>query len=185
MDLLDLSVGGVTAEELYRCVHCGLCLNQCPTYLELGLETESPRGRLALMKAVAEGRFGYTDRLVEHMELCLLCRACEAACPSGVPFGSLMTETRARIEAQTSRPFIERTARNIAFKHLFPHQGRLGLAFRMLSLYQASGIQWLVRKSRMLKLLPTRLVPHGVDASQAGLQPIPPGQGEERTGEGG
>ena len=55
MDLLDLSVGGVTAEELYRCVHCGLCLNQCPTYLELGLETESPRGRLALMKAVAEG----------------------------------------------------------------------------------------------------------------------------------
>ena len=150
-------MGGVTAEELYRCVHCGLCLNQCPTYLELGLETESPRGRLALMKAVAEGRFGYTDRLVEHMELCLLCRACEAACPSGVPFGSLMTETRARIEAQTSRPFMERTARNIAFKHLFPHQGRLGLAFRMLSLYQASGLQWLLRKSRVLKLLPTRL----------------------------
>ena len=70
VDLLDLSVGGVTAEELYRCVHCGLCLNECPTYLELGLETESPRGRLALMKAVAEGRFGYTDKLVEHMDLC-------------------------------------------------------------------------------------------------------------------
>ena len=157
MDLLDLSIGGVTAEELYRCVHCGLCLNQCPTYLELGLETESPRGRLALMKAVAEGRFGYTDRLVEHMELCLLCRACEAACPSGVPFGSLMTETRARIQAQTSQPFIERTARNFVFKHLFPYQGRLGLVFRMLSLYQASGVQWLVRKSRMLNLLPTRL----------------------------
>lgn len=157
MDLLDMSVGGVTAEELYRCVHCGLCLNQCPTYLELGLETESPRGRLALMKAVAEGRFGYTNRLVEHMELCLLCRACEAACPSGVPFGSLMTETRARIQAQTSQPFIERAARKFVFKHLFPHQGRLGLVFRMLSLYQASGAQWLVRKSRVLKLLPTRL----------------------------
>ena len=176
MDLLDLSVGGVTAEELYRCVHCGLCLNQCPTYLELGLETESPRGRLALMKAVAEGRFGYTDRLVEHMELCLLCRACEAACPSGVPFGSLMTETRARIEAQTSRPFIERTARNIAFKHLFPHQGRLGLAFRMLSLYQASGLQWLVRKSRMLKLLPTRLAHMESMLPKLSFSPYPRGK---------
>ena len=177
MDLLDLSVGGVTAEELYRCVHCGLCLNQCPTYLELGLETESPRGRLALMKAVAEGRFGYTDRLVEHMELCLLCRACEAACPSGVPFGSLMTETRARIEAQTSRPFIERTARNIAFKHLFPHQGRLGLAFRMLSLYQASGYSVACEEVAGVEAAPDSPVPHGVDASQAGLQPLPPGQG--------
>ena len=184
VDLLDLSVGGVTAEELYRCVHCGLCLNQCPTYLELGLETESPRGRLALMKAVAEGRFGYTDKLVEHMELCLLCRACEAACPSGVPFGSLMTETRARIQEQTSQPFMERMARNFAFKHLFPHPARLSLAFRMLSLYQTSGLQWLVRKSRVLALLPSRLSQMESMLPKLAFNPYPRGRDKRMFAEG-
>ena len=173
IDLLDLSVGGVTADELYRCVHCGLCLNQCPTYLELGLETESPRGRLALMKAVAEGRFGYTDKLVEHMDLCLLCRACEAACPSGVPFGSLMTETRARIQEQTPQPFIERNVKNFVFRHMFPHKRRLGMAFRMLALYQASGVQWLVRKSRILSLLPSRLSQMESMLPKLALSPYP------------
>ncbi len=71
--------------DLYRCVHCGLCLSSCPTYLELGVETESPRGRIALMKAVNEGRLGISSRVVSHWELCLHCRACEWVCPSGVP----------------------------------------------------------------------------------------------------
>ena len=184
IDLLDLSVGGVTADELYRCVHCGLCLNQCPTYLELGLETESPRGRLALMKAVAEGRFGYTDKLVEHMDLCLLCRACEAACPSGVPFGSLMTETRARIQEQTPQPFIERTVKNFVFRHMFPHKRRLGLAFGMLALYQASGVQWLVRKSRILSLLPSRLSQMESMLPKLALSPYPRGRAKSVSAEG-
>ena len=184
IDLLDLSVGGVTAEELYRCVHCGLCLNECPTYLELGLETESPRGRLALMKAVAEGRFGYTDKLVEHMDLCLLCRACEAACPSGVPFGSLMTETRARIQEQTPQPFIERTVKNFVFRHMFPHKRRLGLAFGMLALYQASGVQWLVRKSRILSLLPSRLSQMESMLPKLALSPYPRGRAKSVPAEG-
>ena len=184
VDLLDLSVGGVTAEELYRCVHCGLCLNQCPTYLELGLETESPRGRLALMKAVAEGRVGYTDRLVEHMDLCLLCRACEAACPSGVPFGSLMTETRARIQEQTSQPFIERSVKNFVFKHMMPHKRRLGLAFRMLALYQTSGMQWLVRKSRVLALLPSRLSQMESMLPKLNFSPYPRGRAKSVSAQG-
>ena len=184
IDLLDLSVGGVTADELYRCVHCGLCLNECPTYLELGLETESPRGRLALMKAVAEGRFGYTDKLVEHMDLCLLCRACEAACPSGVPFGSLMTETRARIQEQTPQPFIERTVKNFVFRHMFPHKRRLGLAFGMLALYQASGVQWLVRKSRVLSLLPSRLSQMESMLPKLALSPYPRGGAKSVAAEG-
>ena len=101
-DILGLHPGNdIDEKDLYKCVHCGLCLNACPTYLELGLETESPRGRLALMKAVAEGRVDYTNRLVEHMELCLQCRACEVACPSSVPFGSLMAATRNRIQRDT------------------------------------------------------------------------------------
>ena len=84
--------------DLYRCVHCGLCLSACPTYVETRLETESPRGRIALMKAVHEGRTGISDRLVSHWELCLQCRACEAVCPSGVPYGRLMEHTRAQVQ---------------------------------------------------------------------------------------
>ena len=77
---------GPRDEDLYKCVHCGLCLNACPTYLETGLETESPRGRIALMKAVREDRVSYTKQVTSHMDLCLQCRACEVVCPSGVPF---------------------------------------------------------------------------------------------------
>ena len=80
-------------DDLYRCVHCGLCLSSCPTYLELGVETESPRGRIALMKAVNEGRLGISSRVVSHWEMCLQCRACEAVCPSGVPYGRMMEYT--------------------------------------------------------------------------------------------
>src|SRR5229473_994722 len=84
-------------EGLYRCVHCGLCLNACPTYRELGLETDSPRGRLYLMRAMVEGRLDLNEGVVTHMNRCLVCRACETACPSGVPFGHLMELTRDRI----------------------------------------------------------------------------------------
>ena len=81
-------------DDLYKCVHCGFCLNACPTYIETGLEAESPRGRLALMKAVNEGRLDITPQVVGHWDLCLQCRACEVACPSGVPYGRLMEATR-------------------------------------------------------------------------------------------
>ena len=76
--------------ELYKCVHCGFCLQACPTYVETGLEAESPRGRIALMKAVNEGRIEMTESVVSHWDLCIQCRACEIACPSGVPYGRLI-----------------------------------------------------------------------------------------------
>lgn len=157
-DILGLHPGNdIDEKDLYKCVHCGLCLNACPTYLELGLETESPRGRLALMKAVAEGRVDYTNRLVEHMELCLQCRACEVACPSSVPFGSLMAATRNRIQRDTHVVWWEKSLRWLAFKQLLPYQWRLRLGFRLTRLYQKSGAKDLVGRYGLKDFLPSRL----------------------------
>src|SRR5439155_279566 len=94
-----LTVRFVEHEKLNTCVHCGLCLAACPTYLELGTETDSPRGRIHLMRALEEGTLRPTPEVVRHLDLCLGCRACETACPSGVPYGSLI---------EAARPFVER-----------------------------------------------------------------------------
>src|SRR6188768_2735573 len=88
-----------TAEDLGRCVHCGLCLNACPTYLVTGLEVESPRGRIHMAKLVADGRSELTPSIQGHWELCLQCRACEAVCPSGVPYGRIQEHARAQLNA--------------------------------------------------------------------------------------
>lgn len=144
-------------EDLYKCVHCGLCLNVCPTYMELYVEPESPRGRIALMKAVNEGRLDITRRTVAHWELCLQCRACEAVCPSGVPYGRLMEHTKAQL-AQTRRAtFKQRLVSHVMLRWLLPYQGRLKFLMGLLRLYQRSGLQWLVRKSHVLWLIPGRL----------------------------
>ncbi|MDO8749944.1 MAG: heterodisulfide reductase-related iron-sulfur binding cluster [Dehalococcoidia bacterium] len=137
---------GPREEDLYKCVHCGLCLNVCPTYLETGLETESPRGRIALMKGVRESRVGLTPRVVGHMELCLQCRACEAVCPSGVPFGRLMEATREQIVQQRKAPWLRRAILRFVFRHLLPHPGRLRFLGNLLRLYQRSPLWWLVQR---------------------------------------
>ena len=91
-------------EELRKCVHCGICLPQCPTYRVLGEEMDSPRGRIYLMRAVAEGRIEPTRTYARHLDLCLGCRACETACPSGVRFGSLLEATRAQLRRHGPPP---------------------------------------------------------------------------------
>src|SRR5216683_8426750 len=96
--------------DLDRCVHCGLCLNACPTYRELHLEMDSPRGRIYQMVQVANGA-PIADSYVEHIELCLACRACETACPSGVEYGRLVEAARADVENRTERPFATRLLR--------------------------------------------------------------------------
>jgi len=141
-------------EDLYKCVHCGLCLNACPTYLETGLEAESPRGRIALMKAVREGRATMTPSLVKHWDLCLQCRACEAACPSNVPYGRLMEATRTEMVAQASRSVPERLGRALGYQVLLPSPRKLRMAGVGLKLYQKSGVRRAIQASRILKLAP-------------------------------
>jgi len=142
---------GPAAEDLARCVHCGFCLQACPTYLVLGMETESPRGRIQLARAVSEGRLRPTPNVVAHFDLCLQCRACETACPSGVPFGRIMEETRALIQADSDRPRSWRL-RSFALHLLFASPRRLRLAFGALRLYQRSPLAAIARR-----VLPRRL----------------------------
>src|SRR5260370_42343692 len=93
-----------TINSIRSCVHCGICLPACPTYRVLGEEMDSPRGRVYLMRAVAEGRLGVTATYTHHLDLCLGCRACETACPAGLPFGSLPEPARAAIDRPGARP---------------------------------------------------------------------------------
>ena len=143
--------------DMYRCVHCGLCLSACPTYVELGVETESPRGRIALMKAVNEGRVGVTERVVSHWELCLQCRACEAVCPSGVPYGRMMAHTRSQVLSQGKRSANLNRISRLFLRGALPHPRRLRLGAHLLRVYQRSGLQKLLRLSRVLRLVSRHL----------------------------
>ncbi|MDA1278635.1 MAG: heterodisulfide reductase-related iron-sulfur binding cluster [Chloroflexi bacterium] len=140
--------------DLYKCVHCGFCLQACPTYLETGLEAESPRGRIALMKAVNEGRLEMTPSVVGHWDMCLQCRACELACPSGVEYGKLMEATRSQVEQQTRRSFTQRTARSIGYNTLLKSPTKLRMAGTALKLYKKTGLRTIARGTGLLKLLP-------------------------------
>jgi glycolate oxidase iron-sulfur subunit len=110
----------VDHEKFFDCVHCGLCLSFCPTYVELGTEMDSPRGRIAMMRALQEGRLPLDDEVVRHLDLCLGCRACETACPSGVHYGELIEGVRPYIEEHYQRPRLERVKRQ-AINKIFPN----------------------------------------------------------------
>lgn len=138
-------------EEILKCIGCGLCLPYCPTYREIGTEMASPRGRISLIKGYLEGELKITERLAEHLYLCLECLACETACPSGVKFHRIMEPGREAVEKNLERPFLERLVRDIVFKSIFPYPKRLQLTFRLLKLYQASGAQWFIRKTGLLR----------------------------------
>lgn len=143
--------------DLYRCVHCGLCLSSCPTYVATGRETESPRGRIALMKAVNEGRLEISPRVASHWETCLQCRACEAVCPSGVPYGRMMESTRSQMLAQYTEAAANKGFGRLFLRQALPHSGRLRLGATLLRAYQRLGLQRLVRSSRVLGFMPGHL----------------------------
>lgn len=138
--------------ELDKCIQCGFCLQHCPTYRILGVETESPRGRIHLVEAAAQGRIPIDARFEEHMYVCLGCRACETACPSGVKFGTIIEAARAEI-GPTGSPLARRLTL-LALRHLMPFPGRLRLAAALLRFYQRSGLR---SAAHALHLVPRRL----------------------------
>ncbi len=137
-----------------RCVRCGLCLPHCPTYLETLRETSSPRGRIHLIEAVGRGQLAVTDPgFVRQMYQCLDCRACEAACPSGVEYGKLVESARTQIErAQPGTP-LKRGVRWLVLTKLFGNMRVFRLFSRLLYVYQHSGLRWLARHLGILRVL--------------------------------
>lgn len=184
----DLPDAGI----INSCVHCGLCLPTCPTYRETSLEMSSPRGRIYLMRAVAEGGVSLgSDEFVGQMGQCLNCRACEAVCPSGVLYGSILEASRAQVqrlregggpEAAPVRAGVgERVIRGVVFGQLFRKMGLFRAFSALMRLYQVAGLQSLVRRTGLLKLFgladaermlprisPTFVVPRGQTRAPAG-----------------
>jgi len=138
------------------CVHCGFCLPSCPTYQSWGEEMDSPRGRIHLMKAIAEHKEPLTAAAVQHFDRCLGCMACVTACPSGVKYDQLIEQTRATIEHTYERPLADRMFRGMIFA-LFPYPRRLKVAVFFQLLYQWTGLRWLSHKLGLMRLLPHRL----------------------------
>jgi len=182
-----LTLHGLSVEGVNQCVHCGLCLAYCPTFSELGTEMDSPRGRIFLVKSLAEGRIGLSDSTVQHLSLCLDCRACETVCPAGVPYGRLIEAAKAEIERQRPGGWVRRAFRRLNFGVLLGHPRLLGAAAAGLRLYQASGLQALVRRSGVVRLLPgtlsaweALLPPLPAAAERAPLPPLTPAEGARR-----
>lgn len=148
-------------EDYTRCIHCGLCLNACPTYRLWNLEADSPRGRIHQMFHVFQGEVGgqgphhvaLGDSFVEHIDKCLDCRACETACPSGVEYGKLVEYARARIERGYERSWLACATRNFIFRDFLAAPHYIEDAARLFRLYQRSGLQTIARGIGILKLL--------------------------------
>jgi len=169
-------------DELRKCVHCGICLPQCPTYRVLGEEMDSPRGRIYLMRAAAEGRIGLTPTFQRHLDLCLGCRACETACPSGVRFGSLLEATRIQLRRHGPPP--KRRLLEALIFSVFPEPARLGAALAVFKLYRRSGLGRLVRATHVLRpfrrLAALETLLDDVPAAEEALPELIPSRGKPR-----
>lgn len=147
---------------IQRCVHCGFCTTTCPTFALLGSEMDSPRGRIYLMRMVADGEMAPNETVMKHLDRCLDCRACETSCPSGVPYGSLIEAAREGLEKVRKRPLASRMLRRFLFRWLLPSRALLNLAGAAARLYQTTVLRSLVRR---MGLLPKKL---------AALEPMMP-----------
>ena len=146
-------------DKSLACIHCGLCLSSCPTYLETGNENDSPRGRIYLMRAVQDGRMVLDQSVVRHIDLCLGCRACEVACPSGVQYGELLESTREHIEKNFRRSAFQQFLRRVAIERVFPFPRRMKLALWPTQWMRMLGLDKLLPKfaREALSLLPQKI----------------------------
>lgn len=172
-----------TDADLGRCVHCGLCLTSCPTYIVTGLEVESPRGRIHMAKLVNEGRSELTETIQQHWDLCLQCRACEAVCPSGVPYGRIQEHARAQLQTAPASGRPGRRIRRFVLRNVIAKPRVLAAAIAPARWYSGSILRRLTRFMRLLGLIPRlnaleRSLPWGVAAPfRAADLPGSPGDG--------
>ncbi|WP_134699576.1 (Fe-S)-binding protein [Ammoniphilus sp. YIM 78166] len=141
-------------DEIMNCMHCGFCLPACPTYRETGMEYASPRGRIALMKGVAKEQLSLDEEFEKNMYLCLGCRACETACPAGVPYGSLVETARDVVEDYKKKKEKPSMIRTILFEELFSKPKRMKWLGTALWAAQAAGMQKLADKTGLIQILP-------------------------------
>ncbi|WP_213524953.1 (Fe-S)-binding protein [Paenibacillus sp. J31TS4] len=144
-------------EELTNCMRCGFCQPACPTFTETGIEAASPRGRIALMKAVADGLMEPDQAFKDQLDLCLGCRACEPVCPSDVKYGHLLEQARDTIEEYAEHRPQVKLVRTVMLKHVFPKQKLMKLVGAGLATYQKSGLRWVARNAGIMKLFPENL----------------------------
>lgn len=140
------------------CVHCGLCLESCPTYELTGQEQHSPRGRVYLIKAVAEGRLEVNEQFAVPIDACLDCKACTTACPASVDVGGLVEEARGQIAKALPLTGWKKAVRTFFLEKTFPHPKRLRFIGKLISFYQNSGLQKLARKTGLIRIMPNHLV---------------------------
>lgn len=146
--------GAPGTRDLNTCIHCGLCLTACPTYRELKVEPDSPRGRIYLMRGLAEGRIGPSDELVGHLDGCLDCRACETACPAGVPYSRMLEQTRGQFERRRPGGGVGRALGRMALVALFPNRGLMHSVADLLRLTQSGPLAAIARASARRGWLP-------------------------------
>ena len=159
---------GISEDDLLNCMQCGFCLSVCPTYKIIPKETATPRGRIALMKSVQDGGLVTSD-ITESLDLCLGCRACEVACPSGVQYGTMLEHAKEVITEQTNFTAPVKAVRWLFLKQLLPYPKRMKWLRGGIRLYQKSGLQKVARKSGLLKALPWNMA-----AFEAVLPPVAP-----------
>ncbi|MHB8453554.1 MAG: (Fe-S)-binding protein [Acidiferrobacterales bacterium] len=166
-----------------RCVMCGLCLPHCPTYMKTGDENESPRGRIALMRAMARDEVPLNAKLESHLAGCLTCRACENVCPSMVEFGALIEAGRSFIETRRLRPVWSRLSAGFLLEWLVAHPRNMRLLASLLRLYQRSGLQRLLRQTGLLRLAGLAQLDAALPAlgSQKQWKTVYPARGETRA----
>jgi glycolate oxidase iron-sulfur subunit len=175
--------------DLNTCIHCGLCLTACPTYRELKIEPDSPRGRLYLMRGLGEGRIAPSDPLLEHLDNCLGCRACETVCPAGVPYGRLLEATRGQLSRRVVRGTPLRLLGEWVLRSVVSHRRRMHLAADLLRLGQKGPIaalmrsqaaRWLPAFARQGYAMTPPLVARGERSLERVAERLPPGARMER-----